>query len=73
MEIELIGLAGAAFAAAASLRVIYERRMDVLHGPYIAGREAGAFRAVWAPVRQIALGKANLAIRNLSYLACVIA
>jgi hypothetical protein len=73
MEIEVVGLAGAAFAVATSLRLIYERRMDVLHGPYIADREAGAFRAVLAPAMQMALGKANVAVRNLSYLACAFA
>jgi hypothetical protein len=73
MEIELSGLAGAAFAVATSLRLNYERRMDVLHGSYIADREAGALERVLAAAMQISLGKATVAIRNLGYLACAVA
>ena len=73
MEIELVALAGAAFAAATSLGLIYDRRMDVLHGPYIADRQAGGLGAVLAPAMRISLEKVNLAIGKLSYLACAIA
>ena len=38
MDIDIIGVAGFVFAAALG-RLIYERRMDVLYGPYIEGRD----------------------------------
>ncbi|WP_283805870.1 hypothetical protein [Bradyrhizobium sp. ARR65] len=36
--IEIVGVIGLISAMAALGRIIYERRMDVLHGPYIEGR-----------------------------------
>jgi hypothetical protein len=38
MEIETLGLLGLALAAIAVAKIAYERRMDVLYGPYIRGR-----------------------------------
>jgi hypothetical protein len=38
MDIETLGLLGFALAAIAVAKIAYERRMDVLHGPYISGR-----------------------------------
>jgi hypothetical protein len=39
MDIEIIGLLGFAFTATAFAMIAYERRLDVLYGPYIQGRE----------------------------------
>jgi hypothetical protein len=36
---EILGLVGFVFAATAIGALVYERRADVLHGPYIEGRE----------------------------------
>ncbi len=36
--IGIIGVAGCAFVAATLGRVAYQRRMDVLYGPYVEGR-----------------------------------
>jgi hypothetical protein len=38
MNIETIGFVGFAFAAAALAAILFERRMDVLHGSYIQSR-----------------------------------
>jgi hypothetical protein len=38
MDIETLGLLGFTFAATALAVLAYERRMDVLYGPYIQGR-----------------------------------
>lgn len=40
MDIDIVAAIGLVFAAAALGRLAYERRMDVLHGPYIEGRKA---------------------------------
>jgi hypothetical protein len=42
MTIEMIALAGFVFAAAALAALSYDRRMDVLYGPYIEGRSRQA-------------------------------
>jgi len=42
MTIEMIALAGFVFTAAALAALAYERRMDVLYGPYIEGRSGRA-------------------------------
>lgn len=41
MDIETLGFLGFAFAAAALVKLAHERRLDVLHGPYIQGRTEG--------------------------------
>lgn len=56
MTIETIALAGFVFAAAAFAAVAYERRMDVLYGPYIEGRpgRARSVERFWQPMRSAA-------------------
>jgi hypothetical protein len=57
MTIEMIALAGFVFAAAALAALAYERRMDVLYGPYIEGRSGRAGISIerfWAPMRSAA-------------------
>ena len=41
MDIEILRLAGFALMATALARMAYERRLDVLYGPYILGRARG--------------------------------
>jgi hypothetical protein len=38
MNVETIAFVGPVFTAATLAATLYERRMDVLHGPYIQGR-----------------------------------
>jgi hypothetical protein len=57
MTIETIALAGFVFAAAALAALVYERRMDVLYGPYIEGRSGRAGTSIerfWTPMRSAA-------------------
>jgi len=41
MDIEILGLLGYVFAATTLAKMLYERRRDVLSGPYIQGGHAG--------------------------------
>jgi hypothetical protein len=41
MEIETLGLLGFTLAAITVAKIAYERRMDVLYGPYIRGCAVG--------------------------------
>ena len=56
MTIETIALAGFVFAAAALAALAYERRMDVLYGPYIEGRSRAGISVerYWKPLRTAA-------------------
>ena len=57
MTIEMIALAGFVFAATTVAAVAYERRMDVLYGPYIEGRSGRAGTSIerfWTPMRSAA-------------------
>jgi len=76
MTIETIALMGLVFAATALAAIIFERRMDVLHGPYIEGRNvphpATALKRFWMPVREAADGF-GWKVRNVAYFASVIA
>ena len=38
-NLAIFGIMGLAFAATTGGALVYERRSDVLHGPYIEGRE----------------------------------
>jgi hypothetical protein len=71
-----IALLSFVFAATALAAIVFERRMDVLHGPYIEGRDvphaATAFKRFWMPVREAADGFGWKA-RNVAYFASVIA
>lgn len=76
MTIETSALLGFIFAAAALAAIVFERRMDVLHGPYIEGRSvphpAMALQRFWTPVREAADGF-NWKARNVAYFASIIA
>jgi hypothetical protein len=50
MDIATLGILGFIFAATALARIAYERRSDVLSGPYIQGGAKGrSWRAFWQP------------------------
>jgi hypothetical protein len=72
MDINTLGFLGFAFAATALATIAYERRLDVLHGPYIQGRSgirAGlSARRFWSPVVDRLRWKA----RNMIYLAAIV-
>jgi hypothetical protein len=76
MTIETIAILSFVFAAATLAATAYERRMDVLYGPYIEGRavaRAGlAVERFWKPVHSAADG-VRWKARNMVYLASVIA
>jgi hypothetical protein len=76
MIIDTIAVTGFVFAAAALAALVFERRMDVLYGPYIEGRNVShrglALMRFWVPVRQAADGFRWKA-RNVTYFAFVIA
>jgi hypothetical protein len=72
---EIIGLVGFVFAATAIGALIHERRTDVLHGPYIEGRERPpqpewlqALDEMLDPVHELA-GRLSFRVRDVVYLA----
>ena len=66
---EIIGILGFVFAAAALGKFVYEREMDVLHGRYIEGREqTKEFAAVWNPI-MAQVERLNWTARDAVYLA----
>jgi hypothetical protein len=72
MDINTLGVIGFAFAAAALATIAHERRLDVLHGPYIQGRSgirAGvSVRRFWTP----AVDRLRWKARNVIYLAAIV-
>jgi hypothetical protein len=75
MIIEMIGL-GFVFAAATLAAIAYERRMDVLYGPYIEGSASDQVGVLverfWKPTRAVS-DRLRWKARNMAYLASVIA
>jgi len=73
---EIAGLLGFVFAATVFGTVMYERRMDVLYGPYIEGRaRTNRVAVVWHPVRAVAgrlMDRLNWSARNAHYLAWLV-
>jgi hypothetical protein len=76
MAIETIALLGFAFMTFALAAMAYERRMDVLCGPYIHGRDAQYPFASLVRVPQFAISerltRLHWKARNVSYFALVI-
>ena len=72
-HMEMIGIFGFVFAATTTGRLVYEHQTDVLHGPYIEGRErTRVFAGTFAFAR--AVGEAfvehlNWKVRDAVYLA----
>ena len=76
MTIETIAFLGFVFAVSALAAMAYERRMDVLYGPYLEGRARGRVRLTtkrfWKPVRSAA-DRLRWKARGMVYLAAVVA
>jgi hypothetical protein len=50
MNIELLGLLAFALATIAAATLTYQRRMDVLYGPYVRGRPGSlSIKRFWQP------------------------
>jgi hypothetical protein len=76
MTTETIALLGFVLMAFALAAMAYERRMDVLYGPYIHGRDAQYPFAPLVTVLQLAISdrltRLRWKARNVSYFALVI-
>lgn len=73
MHIEIIVTVGLVFAATTAGRIVYERRMDVLHGPYIEGRsERSTLEPAFSPLRELA-DRLRWKMRGMIYLASIAA
>jgi hypothetical protein len=73
-NIETIGLLGFVFTATALAATAYERRMDVLHGPYIRGRtERRVGLSVFLKPAQSAVDRLRWKARGMIYVASIIA
>jgi hypothetical protein len=76
MTIETIAFLGFVFAAATLAAMAYERRMDVLYGPYLEGRTGRRVRLstglFWQPLHS-AVDRLRWKARGMVYLASVIA
>jgi hypothetical protein len=76
MTIETIAFLGFVFAATTLAAMAYERRMDVLYGPYLEGRARGRARLTakrfWKPVHSAA-DRLRWKARGMIYLPSVIA
>ncbi len=81
MTIELIAFLGSVFIATVLVAKLHERRQDVLHGPYIQGREAqDPFKAAADRLEQAiessrlrpSFARLGWKVRNVSYFASAI-
>ncbi len=76
MTIEIIAFLGFVFAATTLAAMAYERRMDVLYGPYLERRAVGHVRhsteRFWKPVHSAA-DRLRWKARGMVYVASVIA
>ena len=69
-HMEIVGLVGFIFAATAIGALIYERRTDVLHGPYIEGRARPKPQApAWVRSLDAMLDPARALVERLSFRA----
>ena len=76
MTIETIAFLGFVFAATTLAAMAYERRLDVLYGPYLEGRARGRARLTaklfWKPVHSAA-DRLRWKARGMIFLPSVIA
>jgi len=71
--IEIIIAVGLVFAAASLGRLAYERQMDVLHGPYIEGRNTQpVLRTIAKPLLSL-VDRLRFKLRGMIYLASIVA
>jgi hypothetical protein len=73
MNIETIIVVGLIFAAASLGRFAYERQMDVLHGPYIEGRNTRPVLPIIVKPLQPIVDRLRFRLRGMVYLASIVA
>ena len=73
MNIEIVAVIGLVFAAASLGRFAYERQMDVLHGPYIEGRNSQPVLRVIAKPLLPFIDRLRFRLRGMVYLASIAA
>jgi hypothetical protein len=73
MNIETVVVVGLVFAAASLGRFAYERQMDVLHGPYIEGRNSRPVLPIILKPLQPIVDRLRFRLRGMVYLASIVA
>ena len=73
MNIEIVTVVGLVFAAASLGRFVYERQMDVLHGPYIEGRSTQPVLPMIAKPWLAIVDRLRFRLRGMIYLASIAA
>ena len=73
MNIEIAIVVGLVFAAASLGRFAYERHMDVLHGPYIEGRDTRPVLRIIAAPPLTMIDRLRFRLRGVIYLASIAA
>ena len=73
MNIETVIVVGLVFAAASLGRFAYERQMDVLHGPYIEGRNSRPLLPIILKPLQPIVDRLRFRLRGMVYLASIVA
>lgn len=73
MNIETVIVVGLVFAAASLRRFAYERQMDVLHGPYIEGRNSRPVLPIILKPLQPIVDRLRFRLRGMVYLASIVA
>ncbi len=73
MNIEIAILVGLVFAAASLGRFAYQRHMDVLHGPYIEGRDTQPMFGIIAEPLRSMIDRLRFKLRGMVYLASIAA
>jgi len=78
---EIIAIAGSVFIAASLIAKLHQRRQDVLHGPYIEGRDVGhpferytdwLAQAISSSELRQHVARLGWKVRDVSYFASVI-
>jgi hypothetical protein len=70
MNIEILGLLGFAFAVFVLGTMAYERRMDILYGPYIQAHARGlSMKRLWRPASSAIERLSELENQKMIYLA----
>jgi hypothetical protein len=72
-NIEIVAVVGLVFAAASLGRFVYERQMDVLHGPYIEGRDTQPLLRIIARLLLPMIDRLRFKLRGMVYLASIVA
>jgi hypothetical protein len=71
MTIEIAIVVGLVFAAASLGRFAYDRHMDVLHGPYIEGRNTRPVLRITATPPFTMIDRLRFRLRGMVYLASI--